>query len=92
MIYIFNTNTLFLVCAGIFCGVGLYLPTGSKDLGINIGIAVATVLDFVFRLGNKEESPPLFHHKTGGHIWFAPVWTLGLVALLTNLIIWLISP
>jgi hypothetical protein len=89
MIYIFNGNTIIAAFFGLLGGFGVYSLTRNSTLAWLAGAASAIVFDIIMRLRNKEEDAPIIHPKAGAHIWFVPVWIIGLIVTVIGILSWL---
>jgi hypothetical protein len=77
---IYNDKALWSGLVGVACGLGMASYSRNAMLSILTGGAVATLMDFTGRIKDGEASPALLHPDSGGHLWFIPIWIIGLAA------------
>ncbi len=78
---IFNLLGLGMAFAAAFIGAiatGLLFRVNGGPLLYGVGVA-AILIDVIYRAtkGGKQWVSP----NSGGHIWFIPIWVLGIVAI-----------
>lgn len=76
---VYNDNVIFAVLIGVTCGGGVYSLFRNASAATFGGFVGLVLFDFVMRLRNQSEDVPLLAPDAGGHIWFIPVWIIGLV-------------
>jgi len=66
-------------------GIALAIAIGSSSgplVGILAGAAVATAIDLLQRLANRNDlRAPLVNEEAGGHVFYIPVWLLSVIGL-----------
>lgn len=80
--WIFNANALICGVAGIVGAIATFKWTESRELAV-IGAAVAAMLlDVWMRFQNEETEAPIIDPEAGGHIWFVPIWGVGIIFII----------
>ena len=64
---------------GILAGLGMASYSRDVTLSILTGGFVAAVVDIIGRIKSGEASPALIHPDAGGHVWFIPIWIVGVL-------------
>lgn len=80
--WIFNTNALICGAAGV---AGFFISvkfSDSRELAVVVAALSAMLMDVILRFTNDEVENPGINPEAGGHIWFIPVWTAGIVFLI----------
>lgn len=77
--WIFNTNAL--ICGfGGFAGFLIAVKwSDNRDLSMFIAIFSAMLVDAIMRFTNDEVENPGINPEAGGHVWFLPVWAVGII-------------
>ena len=76
---VYNDNVIFAVLIGVVSGGAVYSLYRNGSVAGLAGCLGMILFDFVTRLRNQSEDVPLLAPDAGGHIWFIPVWIIGLV-------------
>ncbi|HUY90896.1 MAG TPA: hypothetical protein VMV10_19325 [Pirellulales bacterium] len=79
-IIIYNDNAIFDIAVGVAGGFGVYSYFRNTNAAVLAGIVILIAFDLFLRLRNQSEDAPLIAPDAGGHIWYAPMWLLGLVS------------
>lgn len=79
--WIFNTNALICGAAGISLFFVSIKWNDSRELAVIVSIIGAMLFDVVLRFSNEESHNPSIDPEAGGHVWFVPVWGVGLLLL-----------
>ncbi|QDV51787.1 hypothetical protein [Gimesia fumaroli] len=80
--WIFNNNALFCGFAG-FAGFFIAVKfSDSRGLAMLVAILCAMLFDVFLRFTNDETETPSINPEAGGHIWFAPIWVVGIILLI----------
>ncbi len=80
--WLFNTNALICGVAGI---AGAFISikwNDSRELAVIVATIAAMLFDTGMRLTNQETENPIIDPEAGGHIWFAPIWVVGIILLI----------
>jgi hypothetical protein len=88
-ILIYNEKAVWAVILGVFGGFGMASFSRNAALSAMTGAGIAVAIDLYGRMTNGEESQPLLHPDAGGHVWFIPIWIVGLIALGIGGVSWL---
>lgn len=86
---IYNTNALIAAVVGVVAALAIGSLTGSHWFATVCGGIAVTVFDLNLRRKNDEESAPIIHPNAGAHIWFIPVWLLGIIGVGVGISMWL---
>ena len=54
-----------------------------SPIGVSLGGLLAGATDFFMRKNNEGA---WFHPAAGGHIWFIPIWVLGVIAIIGGIV------
>jgi hypothetical protein len=74
------------VASGIIALIGgFFLKLSDVITMISVGIFL-TVLDLAFRLIINKQENKLFGKETGGFFFFVPVWILGIIVVIINIV------
>ncbi|QDT43674.1 hypothetical protein Pan241w_37760 [Gimesia alba] len=80
--WIFNTNALICGFAG-FAGFLIAVKfSDSRGLAMLVAIICAMLFDVALRFFNDETENRSINPESGGHIWFAPIWVVGIILLI----------
>jgi len=77
--FFFNTKAAVTVIAGIAVGFTVIFWTEYRMLSLFAAIVTAMGVDVWIRIKSEDCDRPLIHPDAGGHIWFAPIWLVGIV-------------
>ncbi|WP_417389596.1 hypothetical protein [Gimesia sp.] len=80
--WLFNLKALicgFAGLAGFFIAVRF---SDSRELAIIVATLSAMLFDLFLRFTNDEVENPGINPEAGGHIWFAPIWAVGILFLI----------
>lgn len=74
------------VVSGIIALIGgFFLKLGDAVTMISVGVFL-TILDLAFRFILNKEGNKLFGKETGGYFFFVPIWILGIIVVLINIL------
>ena len=74
------------VMGGIIAGIaGFILKLGDFVTMVSVGIFLI-LADLGFRFFINKKSNKLFGKETGGYFFFIPVWVLGIVVVIINVV------
>lgn len=79
--WVFNGNAMIAVAIGIAASIALVLRTENRPLALCVGILIAMAVDVWMRFHSEDCERPLIDPNAGGHIWFAPVWCVGIIMM-----------
>ena len=80
--WIFNTKALICAFAG-FAGFLISIKfSDSRGLAMLVAIISAMLFDVALRFFNDETENPSINPESGGHIWFVPIWGVGIIMLI----------
>ena len=79
-IILYNDNAIFDIAVGVAGGFGVYSYFRHTNAAVIGGALCLVAFDLIMRLRNQTEDAPLIAPDAGGHIWFAPMWLLGLIS------------
>ena len=80
--WIFNNQALICGFAG-FAGFLIAAKfSDSRGLAILVAILSAMFFDGALRFFNDETENRSINPESGGHIWFAPIWVVGIILLI----------
>lgn len=80
--WIFNTNALICAFAG-FAGFLIAAKfSDSRELPIVVAILSAMFFDGALRFFNDETENRSINPESGGHIWFVPIWVVGIILMI----------
>ncbi len=77
--WVYNVKGLVVVLLGVGLGIGLSLSPTTKPFAVFAAIIAAMLIDVWMRLRSEDHDRPMIHPDAGGHIWFAPLWVVGIV-------------
>ena len=86
---IYNDNVIFAVAIGAATGFGMYSYSRNASVAELVGGLSVIVFDLFLRLRNQDQDAPLLAPDAGGHIWFCPVWIIGIVLTGIGGMMWL---
>lgn len=89
MIVFYNDYTFFAAAIGFVCGFGMYSFSRSGSAAAFVGSLSIIGFDLITRLRNRDQETPLLAPKAGGHIWFIPVWIIGIIVTAIGSMMWL---
>lgn len=78
--WIFNLKAVICVACGL--GVAFFGAMSfseSRLLALFVAILTAMGVDVWMRFRSEDCDRPLIHPDAGGHVWFAPVWIVGII-------------
>lgn len=81
---IFNVQALIAGAAGIAAAIGTAVVTKSQTLNVIVGLLVAIAVDIWMRYYSEDCDRPLIHPSAGGHVWFVPVWLVGIIMMVIS--------
>lgn len=77
--FVYNDNVIFAVTVGVVTGGSVYSFFRNGSAAALAGCLGMIVFDLFLRLRSQIDEVPLLAPDAGGHIWFIPVWILGLI-------------
>ncbi|WP_298858689.1 hypothetical protein [uncultured Gimesia sp.] len=80
--WIFNTNALICGAAGISLFFVSIKWSDNRELAVIVAIVSAMLFDLFLRFTNDETENPSINPEAGGHIWFIPIWGVGILLLI----------
>jgi hypothetical protein len=78
---IFNIKALIAVGIGIAVAASLGAATNIAALAIIGGFGAAMLADVWMRFHSEDCDRALIHPDAGGHVWFVPVWVMGIILM-----------
>lgn len=78
----FNIKALIAVGIGIAVAAVLGAATNNSVLAIVSGFVAPMVADVWMRFHSEDCDRAMIHPDAGGHIWFVPVWVVGIVLII----------
>lgn len=79
--FVFNLKSLIAGALGIVGGVITVAYLDNRELGVCVAILTAMAVDVAMRFKSEDCDRPLIHPDAGAHVWFAPVWFVGIILL-----------
>tara|TARA_R110002111_G_scaffold2705_3_gene17904 strand:+ start:32279 stop:32554 length:276 start_codon:yes stop_codon:yes gene_type:complete len=80
--WIFNTKALICAFAG-FAGFLIAVKLNdSRELAMFVAIVSAMLFDVALRFFDDETENSSINPEAGGHIWFVPIWGVGILLLI----------
>jgi hypothetical protein len=76
---IFNGKAMIAAGLGIAAGVALILANQNRMLAIICAILTAMIVDVWMRFHSEDCERPLIDPAAGAHVWFAPMWLVGII-------------
>ena len=74
------------VVGGLIAAVGSFiLKIDDAPVLMSVGIALI-FMDVIVRLRFRNRPAWFIHRQSGGHLWFVPIWAIGVVVFATNLL------
>ncbi len=73
------------IVAALVAGAGLVLKLPDAPVMIAVGIALI-FMDMIIRLQSRPNQGWLTAKAQGGYLFFIPVWALGIVVIVINII------
>ena len=89
VIYVYNDNAIFAVAVGAAGGFGAYSYFRNVNGGVLAGALCLIAFDLFLRIRNQSEDARLIAPDAGGHVWYAPMWIIGLVLTIIGGMLWL---
>jgi hypothetical protein len=78
---IFNDKALIAAGLGAVVGFSFFISFNNPILGVVIGTIVAMGVDVYMRFHSEDSTSPLIDPNAGAHVWFAPVWLVGIIGM-----------
>lgn len=78
---IFNARALIAAAIGAAFAFGAAALIKIPILGVVIGLSAAMAVDIWMRYYSEDCEHPLIDPNAGGHVWFAPVWLVGIILM-----------
>lgn len=79
--WVFNGNALIAGGIGLVVGVLLASTINNGPIAYFCGILVAMVVDVWMRYYSEDCEHPLIDPSAGAHVWFVPVWGVGIIMM-----------
>ena len=76
---IYNEKTIFTLIFGIAFGLAMASFSRNASLSLLVGALVVLAFDLGGRLRDGENTPAVLHPDAGAHVWFIPLWIIGLI-------------
>ncbi len=80
--WVFNGNAVIAAGIGIAAGFGVFATTENQMLAGSSSILIAMAVDVWMRFHSEDCERPLIDPSAGAHLWFAPVWLVGMVLMM----------
>lgn len=80
--WVFNFKAIIAAGIGIAVGSIVIFQFKSGPLAICAAILVAMGVDVWMRFHSEDCERPLIDPNAGAHVWFAPVWFVGIVLMI----------
>lgn len=77
--WVFNGKAVIAILLGVGLGVGLGMWPVTQAFAGFAAIVAAMLIDVWMRLHSEDHDRPMIHPNAGGHIWFAPLWVVGII-------------
>jgi hypothetical protein len=75
-----------IVVGGLIAGVGSFvLKVADAPVLMSVGV-VLIVMDVIIRARVRNQPGWLVQRRWGGHLWFVPIWAIGVVVFVVNLL------
>lgn len=79
--WLFNGKAAIACGIGVVAGIILVVTTENRPLALISAILIPMVVDVWMRFHSEDCERPLIDPDAGAHIWFAPVWFVGIILM-----------
>ncbi len=79
--WIFNGKAAIACGIGVVAGIILVVTTENRPLALISAILIPMVVDVWMRFHSEDCERPLIDPDAGAHIWFAPLWFVGIILM-----------
>lgn len=80
--WIFNITAVICVVVGIVGAIGTFQWTGNREYAVIGATVTAMLVDVWYRFRSEDSNAPLIDPEAGGHVWFVPVWGVGIILII----------
>lgn len=80
--WLFNLRAAIAGGIGFIVAATVFAKFDNRPVGVVCGIVTAMAIDVWMRYTSEDSERPLIDPDAGGHVWFAPVWFVGIILLI----------